>query len=493
VSAPPLPQQLGPRYTLERHLGRGAMGTVYLARDQILHRLVTIKVVRKELTDDDARARFAREARSAARLRHPNILSAIDVGEVADASYYVMPYVEGETLSAILDKSRLLPLDHSLDVAIAVASALEYAHSLGIVHRDVKPSNVLIPQEGFAAALLMDFGLQGQLLADTGQTQAGAIFGTPNYMSPEQIRGESQSAKTDIFGVGVLVYEMLYGSVPHQTESLPELIHRRLHEAVTFPDLPAINDELRNLIATCLERDASRRPQTIAKQLRTIKGRDSGLPDVTTVRASTPPRAVDREAASLNPPARPAANPSSPAAAVQSRRSHGASWIPIFAGATAVVVVASAVLVYTSSPLLAQFAVGFGLVVWGVVASLVVTQWLRTQRETLGQEAAQLLSGSRNRAALTQSLAIQVDHLMVRCRTVDERFLGASIALMIDEFQEAKAFDDRQRALVASVDFLEKLTSRLSPWYVRYEKLIAAVVALLGIVPGIYQMVQTLR
>ena len=128
----------------------------------------------------------------------------------------------------------------------------------------------------------------------------------------------------------------------------------------------------------------------------------------------------------------------------------------------------------------------------GAVGSLAVTQWLRTERAALGQEAAQLLSGSRTRAALTQSLAIQVDHLRLRCRTVDERFLGASIALMLDEFQQAKAFDDRQRALVASVEFLEKLTSRLSPW-MRYEKLIAAVVALLGIVPGVYQILQTLR
>jgi hypothetical protein len=305
-------------------------------------------------------------------------------------------------------------------------------------------------------------------------------------MSPEQIRGEPQSPKTDIFGVGVLLYEMLYGAVPHRTDSLPELMHRRLHEPVTFPVDPPISDELRNLIAACLERDASRRPGTVTGQLRSVRRRNFAPPAPAAIAVATPHPGSQGE-----PPL--ARSSAAPRVGRLSRRSPDRNWIAVFAGAAMVVVFATAVVtIFGDSPRFAQFAIGLGLVGCGAGASLAVLHWLRRRRATLGDEAAQILTGSRTRAALTQSLAIQVDHLMLRCRTVDERFLGASIALMIDEFQQAKAFDDRQRALVASVEFLEKLTSRLSPWYVRYEKLIAAVVALLGIVPGVYQMLQTL-
>ena len=155
--------------------------------------------------------------------------------------------------------------------------------------------------------------------------------------------------------------------------------------------------------------------------------------------------------------------------------------------------VALAVMVRGTSPsAVTPIAVGVALTIGGVLLGLGVRHWLHAQRVALSEEASRLLSGTRNRAALTMSLAIEVDQLMLRCRTVDERFLGASLALMIDEFQQADGFDDRHRALAASVEFLEKLMNRLSPWYVRYEKLIAAVVALLGIVPGVYQILETL-
>ena len=141
---------------------------------------------------------------------------------------------------------------------------------------------------------------------------------------------------------------------------------------------------------------------------------------------------------------------------------------------------------------LAPMAIGGGLTAAGILLGLAVRHWLQQQRVALSEEAGRLLSGTRSRDVLTRSLAIEVDQLMLRCRTVDERFLGASLAIMIDEFQQAQGFDDRHRALAASVDFLEKLMDRLSPWYVRYEKLIAAAVALLGVVPGVYQIVDTL-
>jgi hypothetical protein len=148
------------------------------------------------------------------------------------------------------------------------------------------------------------------------------------------------------------------------------------------------------------------------------------------------------------------------------------------------------VIAVQSSQRIAESTLGVGLMLAGIVVGTGVRQWLQTRKVMLADETSRLLDGTRNRAALTQSLAIEVDQLLTRCRTVDERFLGASIAIMIDEYQQAQGFDDRHRALAASVDFLEKLMKRLSPWYIRYEKLIAAI-ALLGIIPGVFKIVAT--
>jgi serine/threonine protein kinase len=469
-------------FVIEREIARGAVGIVYLARDKKRVRTVAIKVLAEEFgkTSSTVRERFEAEARTLATIRHPNILPVLAIGEVDDVPYFVMPFVDGESLAHRLRRTGSLPVDEALDIAIAVASALECAHRQSIVHRDVKPENVLIPGDDNTAALLTDFGLHGRLLEGSKLTRKGQIFGTLNYMAPEQVLGAAQSAAVDVFGLGVLLYEMLFETTPWKAQSLPALMHRIVNEPVTFPATPPISDGLRRFLIACLDKEPSRRPVSPQQDLRRLKRRAE---PPTLVLPRRPVASRDRTV--LEIPAAPAPSPISTA---HDRSPHA---VILIVGLAALVGSLILAVVRRASPL-AQIAIGGGLTAAGVLLGLAVRHWLQQQRLALSEEAGRILSGTRSRDALTRSLAIEVDQLMTRCRTVDERFLGASLSIMIDEFQHAEGFDDRHRALAASVDFLEKLMNRLSPWYVRHEKLIAAAVALLGVVPGLYQIVETL-
>src|SRR4051794_20766752 len=205
---------LADRYRIERELGQGGMATVYLAHDLRHERKVAIKVLRPELAAVIGAERFVREIRTIAALQHPHILGLIDSGEVQGTAYYVMPFVEGESLRDRLVREKQLPVADALRIATEVASALDYAHRHGVIHRDIKPENILLHD---GQALVADFGIALALTSAGGtrMTETGMSLGTPHYMSPEQAMGEREiTARSDVYALGAVTYEMLSGEPP---------------------------------------------------------------------------------------------------------------------------------------------------------------------------------------------------------------------------------------------------------------------------------------
>jgi serine/threonine-protein kinase len=225
-----LAEALRDRYTIERELGRGGMATVYLAHDLRHDRPVALKVLHPDLAATLGPERFQREIRTTARLQHPHILPVLDSGEAAAQLWYTMPYVEGESLRDRLRRESQLPLDDALQITREVADALSYAHSQGIVHRDIKPGNILLSR---GHALVADFGIARALqVADTEQlTATGMAVGTPAYMSPEQAGGASSvDGRSDLYSLGCVLYEMLTGEVPYTARTPQAVIAKRVIE-----------------------------------------------------------------------------------------------------------------------------------------------------------------------------------------------------------------------------------------------------------------------
>jgi len=208
-----LKSALAERYAVESEIGRGGMATVFLAEDLKHQRKVAIKVLHPELAAAVGTDRFLREIETVAGLNHPHILPLHDSGEADGFLYFVMPYVEGESLRQRLDREKQLPLGDSLRIAREVASALEYAHEGGVVHRDIKPANILLSA---GEAVVADFGIARAVEQAGGErvTQTGMAVGTPAYMSPEQASGEAADERSDIYALGCVVYEMLAGQPP---------------------------------------------------------------------------------------------------------------------------------------------------------------------------------------------------------------------------------------------------------------------------------------
>ena len=229
---------LADRYAVERELGRGGMATVFLAEDRKHHRSVAIKVLHSELTAALGAERFLREIEIAARLQHPHILPLYDSGAAAGFLYYVMPYVEGESLRDRLTREKQLPQDDALRIATEVAGALAYAHSRGVVHRDIKPENIMLSG---GAAVVADFGI-ARAVSAAGQsrhlTETGTIIGTPAYMSPEQATGSNEiDGRSDQYSLACVVYEMLVGEPPFTGPTAQAVIARHSLDMVSPPSI----------------------------------------------------------------------------------------------------------------------------------------------------------------------------------------------------------------------------------------------------------------
>jgi eukaryotic-like serine/threonine-protein kinase len=289
---------LNGRYRLESKIGSGGMSTVYLALDETLERQVAIKVLHREMSDQpDQLERFRRESRAVAQLSHPNVVAVIDAGDDAGHPYIVFEYVEGETLKERIDRLGRLPLDEAAAYSIEIGRGLQAAHMAGMVHRDVKPQNVLIDPEG--RAKVTDFGIALQQESD-GLTKTGRVLGTTDYVSPEQAMGREVDARSDIYSLGILLYEMLIGDVPFKAETLVGVAMKHVNDPM--PDIQQRRPGASAAIAAVVERSTQKEPKKryrdMGEMLADLEGAleveiarsGGGTGDTTTVLDSVPTR-----------------------------------------------------------------------------------------------------------------------------------------------------------------------------------------------------------
>lgn len=316
------------RYRRERELGRGSMGAVHLATDLQTGQPVALKMLalQREFSADDlidVRQRFMREARAAGHLQHPDILQVLDAGEAGDDAWIVMEYVRGQDLSHFSRAAALLPVREAVGLAIRLARALAYAHSQGVVHRDIKPANVMLDRDS-GVLKVMDFGIAR--IADGSRTRTGLVLGTPSFMSPEQLAGLKVDGRSDLYSLGVLLYQLLTGQLPHQSDSMAQLMYGIANQAP--PDVRHYRPELPEALALVLALALEKRPELryaggeqMAEDLEAVlaqglpaelptpaaaatagSGADSVDPYAQTVRLSVTEAGQNSSAPSANPP-----------------------------------------------------------------------------------------------------------------------------------------------------------------------------------------------
>jgi serine/threonine protein kinase len=337
------PEQIG-RYVILRTLGRGAMGVVYLARDPQIERELALKTIRfdageKSFGADEAKARFLKEARISGRLQHPHIVTVFDVGEDQGTLYLAMELVQGGSFSQRLSDPAGFSLRDRIRVVAEVAEALAHAHERGVLHRDVKPANILLSPT--LSAKVTDFGIGKLLTGDTELTSTGQMVGSPAYMSPEQIKGEKLDARTDIFSLGIVLYQALTLRKPFPADTLTTLVYQILHEEPMDPALVTndVPEGMKEILKKCLAKDRANRysdASELASDLREILGfspvgATAGLSESRVKRVRSTPGAP--------PPVGPLAGPATPASMAPTaavRISPPVGKLPEDAGSTAV-------------------------------------------------------------------------------------------------------------------------------------------------------------
>ena len=276
-------QVIAGRYQLQHVVGTGGMSTVHCAFDTLLERHVALKILHEQYGDDEEYVeRFRREARAVARLSHPNIVTVIDRGEEDGRQFIVFELIEGDNLKDVVERGGPLPVRRVLELGLEIGHALAFAHAQGLVHRDVKPQNVLLNEDG--RAKVTDFGIVRSLDA-VGHTQTGTVLGTSHYIAPEQARGERVDAQTDVYSFGVVLYELLAGEVPYPGEGFLSVAMKHVNEPVPSvlekrPDAPV---RLASLIERCMAKDPADRPASmdeVVSELGTVAaeldGREGG-------------------------------------------------------------------------------------------------------------------------------------------------------------------------------------------------------------------------
>jgi serine/threonine-protein kinase len=271
------------RYRILKFLGAGAMGEVYLAEDPQIDRKLAIKTVRlagRPQEIEERKKRLLREARAAGRFLHPNVVTLFDAGEAEGLLYLAFEFVEGTDLAARLDSGDRLSLREALRVVRQTAEALDYAHGQGIVHRDIKPSNILLDRAG--RVKVADFGIAKMAGQSTELTMAGSVMGSPQYLSPEQIRGEDLDGRSDVFSLGVVFYEILSGKRPFDGDTITTLVYQILHkEPPPVSELRAVPPRLEELLRRMLAKDRDERLATAGEVARELAVLEAELSDET--------------------------------------------------------------------------------------------------------------------------------------------------------------------------------------------------------------------
>ncbi|MGH9399424.1 MAG: protein kinase domain-containing protein [Thermoanaerobaculia bacterium] len=263
-SEPTVGQVFAGRYEIQSVLGKGGMGIVYKAHDRDLDDLVAIKTLRSEALSADPTLleRFKQEIRLARRITHPNILRTHDLGETGGLRYLSMEFVKGLTLKNLVESRQILPVPVALRIAKQICAGLAAAHEVGVIHRDIKPQNILIEPTG--GLKIMDFGI-ARLTQERGMTATGTVVGTPDYMSPEQARGLPLDFRSDIYSTGVVLYEVFTGSLPFEGDSPLAVVLKHVQEKPPAPQTvnPRIDPKIAAIVLKCMEKDAAQRFQTV--------------------------------------------------------------------------------------------------------------------------------------------------------------------------------------------------------------------------------------
>ena len=473
-------------YRIERPIGRGAFGDVFLVRDTRTNRPKVVKFV----SGEEGAAAIQREMHVAASVRHENLVEILDVGTDARGRIFlVREWIEGASLQELL-ATRRLSVPEIVALGIAIASALCAIHTRNVIHRDLKPSNILVPRDEagrlrFEQAKLSDFGLAGMLERfherEELTTIGGELFGTPMFMSPEQVRVEPLTAAADVYGLGAVLYMTLCGRPPFQGSSVANLFQAILSD--DEPAFPVAFGPIDDVLRRALAKDPTKRYFDGCMLMEALRALAVPAPV-----ALAPVLAEAREAKASSDVGEITLTR---APSVEQRAvSPYVSWLAILCFTA---LVSWLIMLFSDgAPGLARVLGGIVLLTCAAALGVIVHALLRSSAEK-NAPAHSVLAGNSDRDVLTQSLAMQVDGVLAHCADAHQRIFATSIALSLKDYNEAKTINDRAAALKLATDLMEKISERTTPWYVRHQVALTLIITAIAAIPGIVQMLQGFR